>query len=296
MILVNEEYKLSAMMTAQSQRSAIKQSFAVMKKFEVKKIAAAGKQKVRFDFIVLEREIHQNDDDEEWELATLKDMKVEKNNELILREFTFRANQIRKRLSQIKISKIEKIQKLMMSKKLKSTNSIKDMQSRDRFDISRILDLSLELTVEKLLNRSDITIKDLTFNMQRSTLKYRIKRLKINVEDDAQEAENVQVSMTISAAILSSKVTIRAYEDDDLSKSLMINFWIEIQRLSKSLLNENSLMKLLNRKIYNKMKLKSRIRTDEYIRVSLINDFITTLRKYVLISVNVKEIEAVIKA
>jgi len=55
-------------------------------------------------------------------------------------------------------------------------------------------------------------------------------------------------------------------------------------------------MKLLNRKIYNKMKLKSRIRTDEYIQVSLINDFITTLREYVLISVNVEEIEAVIKA
>jgi len=224
MILVNEEYELSAMTTVQSQRSAIKQSFAVMRKLEVKKIAAEEKQKVRFDLIVLEREIHQNDDDEERELATSKNMKVEKNNELVLRESTFRANQIRKKLSQIKISKIEKIQKLMTSKRLKSTNSIKDMQSRDRFDISRILDLSLELTVEELLNRSDITIKDLTFNMQRSTLRYRIKRSKINVEDDAQEAENVQVSMTISAAILSSKVTIRAYEDDDLSKSLMINF------------------------------------------------------------------------
>ncbi len=296
MILVNEEYKLSAMTTVQSQRSAIKQSLAVIKKFKIKKIAAAEKQKVRFDFIVLEREIHQNDYDEERELATSKDMKVEKNNELVLRESTFRANQIRKRLSQIKISKIEKVQKLMMSKRLKSTNSIRGMQSRDRFDISRILDLSLELTVEELLNRSDITIKDLTFNMQRSTLRYRIKRSKINVEDDAQEAENVQVSMTISAAILSSKVTIRTYEDDDLSKSLMINFWIETQRLSKSLLNEDSLMKLLNRKIYNKIKLKSRIRTDEYIQVSLINDFITTLREYVLISINVEEIEAVIKA
>ncbi len=55
-------------------------------------------------------------------------------------------------------------------------------------------------------------------------------------------------------------------------------------------------MKLLNRKIYNKIKLKPRIRTDEYIRISLINDFVTTLREYVLISINVEEIEAVIKA
>ncbi len=60
--------------------------------------------------------------------------------------------------------------------------------------------------------------------MQRFILRYKIKRSKINVEDDAQEAENVQVSMTISAAILSSEVTTKAYEDDDLSKSLMINF------------------------------------------------------------------------
>ncbi len=60
--------------------------------------------------------------------------------------------------------------------------------------------------------------------MQRSTLRYRIKRSTINAEDDAQEVKNVSVSMTISAAVLPSKVIVRAYEDDDLSKSLMINF------------------------------------------------------------------------
>ncbi len=43
MILVNKEYELSAMMIAQSQKSAIKQSLAVMRKSEVKKIAAANK-------------------------------------------------------------------------------------------------------------------------------------------------------------------------------------------------------------------------------------------------------------
>ncbi len=106
----------------------------------------------------------------------------------------------------------------------------------------------------------------------------------------------MQVSMIIFTAILLSKVMIRVYKNNNLSKSLMINFWIETQRLSKSLLNENSLMKLLNWKIYNKMKLKLRIWTDEYIWVSLINNFITTLWKYVLILINVKEIEAVIKA
>lgn len=151
MILVNKEYELSAMMIAQSQKSAIKQSLAVMRKSEVKKIAAANKQKVRFDLIALESEIHQNDD-EKQKLKTLKDMKVKKNNEFILQEFTFKANQTRKRLSQIKISKIEKIQKLMTSKEFESTNSIKEIQSRDRFNISKILDLSLKLTVEKLLN------------------------------------------------------------------------------------------------------------------------------------------------
>ncbi len=79
-----------------------------MRKFKIKKIAVADKQKVRFNSITLEREIHQNDD-EKQKLKTSKDMKVEKNNELILQESTFRANQTRKKLSQIKISKIEKI-------------------------------------------------------------------------------------------------------------------------------------------------------------------------------------------
>lgn len=144
-----------------------------------------------------------------------------------------------------------------MLKKLKSINLIKEMQSCDKFNISRILNLSLKLTVEKLLNQFNIIIKDLTFNMQRFILKYKIKRSKINIKN--QEVKIMQVSMIIFTAILSSKVMIRAYKNNNLSKSLMINFWIETQRLSKSLLNENSLMKLLNWKIYNKMKLKLRI-------------------------------------
>jgi len=221
MILVNEEYELSAMAAAQPQRPAIKQSPAVMGKPGVKKTAAAGKQKVRFDPIALERGIHQ-DDDEEQELETSEDMKVEKNNEPVLRESTSKANQTRKGLPQTKVSKTGKVQELVTPKELKSTDSIREMQSRGRFDISRILDLSLELTVGELLDRSDITIKDLAFNMQRSIPRYRIKRSKVNAED--QEAETVQASMSISAAVLPSEVTARAYEDDGLSKPLMINF------------------------------------------------------------------------
>lgn len=110
----------------------------------------------------------------------------------------------------------------MMLKKLKSINLIKEMQSCDKFNISRILNLSLKLTVEKLLNQFNIIIKDLIFNMQRFILKYKIKRSKINIKD--QEVKIMQVSMIIFTAILSSKVMIRAYKNNNLSKSLMINF------------------------------------------------------------------------
>jgi len=293
MILVDEEYELPAMAAAQPQRPAIKQSPAVMGKPGVKKTAAAGKQKVRFDPTALERGIHQ-DDDEEQELETPEDMEVEENNEPVLRESTFKANQTRKGLPQTKVSKTGKVQELVTPKGPKSTDPIRGMQSRGRFDISRILDLPLELTVGELLDRSDITIKDLAFNMQRSTPRYRIKRSKVNAED--QEAETVQASMSISAAVLPPEVTARAYEDDGLSKPLMINSWIGTQRLPKSLLDGGSLVELLNRKVYNKMKPKPRIRTDGYIRVSLANDSVTTLREYVLIPINVEGIEAVIKA
>jgi hypothetical protein len=57
-IIVEKEYKISFMTAAQSQRSAIKQSSTVIKESEVKKITFINKQKIRFDFIVLEREIH----------------------------------------------------------------------------------------------------------------------------------------------------------------------------------------------------------------------------------------------
>ncbi len=223
-------------------------------------------------------------------------MEIEENNEPVLRESTSKANQTRKGLPQTKVSKTGKVQELVTPKGPKSTDPIRGMQSRSRFDISRILDLPLELTVGELLDRSDITIKDLAFNMQRSTPRYRIKRSKVNAEGDTQEAENVQASMTISAAVLPPEVTARAYEDDGLSKPLMINSWIGTQRLPKSLLDGGSLVELLNRKVYNKMKPKPRIWTDGYIRVSLANDSVTTLREYVLVPVNVEGIEAVIKA
>ncbi len=210
------------MTTTQSQKLTLKINITILSRSEVKKPASTDKQKVRFDQNLLENSIHQ-DDDATSEVS--EDMKLEEDNESVLQPSTVKANQDRKgkELSQTRVSKTEKLQKLVQSKESKDIDFIRDMKNRNRFDVSRIFDLSLELTVEKLLNRSDITIKNLVFNMQRFTPRYRIKRFKVNVESEVSESEDVTVSMIFSVAILPSKVTARTYENDDLSKSLMIS-------------------------------------------------------------------------
>ena len=52
------------------------------------------------------------------------------------------------------------------------------MVGHGRFDIGKIFDLPLEVTVGEFIDRSNTTIREMAFNMQRSTPKYRVIRPK----------------------------------------------------------------------------------------------------------------------
>lgn len=187
------------------------------------------------------------------------------------------------RLTLTRTTKTCKIQELVQSQGPKKSDPIRALAGKSRFNLDKILGLPLEITVGEMLDSSDTTVKELAYQMQRSTPRYRVKRSK--------PVETTRTSKVQSNAILyPPPVTAQAYDDDGLSEPLMITSWIQ------GLLDGGSLVELLNRKLIHKIRLTPRIFRDEQIKVSLANDMITTLNEYITIPVNVSGIEAVVKA
>ncbi|MCJ1346904.1 hypothetical protein MMC31_005124 [Peltigera leucophlebia] len=178
------------------------------------------------------------------------------------------------RLPQTRTTKTGRVQELVVPKIPKKADSIRAMTGSERFDIKKIFDLPLEVTVREFLDRSDSTIREMAYNMQRSTPRYRVKKSKV-IRDEEEENHAV---------------------NDGMSLPLMISSWVLNQHLSRTLLDGGSLVELLSKRFIHKMKPRPTIQRDGRIRVSLANDSVTTLDEYVVIPINVEGVEAVIKA
>lgn len=124
--------------------------------------------------------------------------------------------------------------------------------------------------------------------------RYRVKKPK-RVRDEEQENTMVG-NAVINASIRLPPITARVLEDDGMSLPLMISSRVLNQYLLKALLDGGSLVKLLSKQFVHGMKPRPAIKKDGHIRVSLANDSITILDKYVIISINVERVEVVIKA
>ena len=181
----------------------------------------------------------------------------------------------------------------MLPKVPKKPDSIRAIAEYKTFDIAKIFDLPLEVTVEEFLDCSDTTICEMAFNMQRSTHRYRVKRPKsILNKKENQAVSNVVTNFSSQPPPITAKVS----EDDWMSLPLMISSWVFNQHLSKTLLDGGSLVELFSKRFIRGMKPRSAIQKDDHIRVILANDNVTTLDEYVIIPINVEEVEAVTKA
>lgn len=85
-------------------------------------------------------------------------------------------------------------------------DSIRGMAGRTRFDVKKIFDLPIEVTLGKFLDRSDVTIKELAFNMKKTTPRYRIRKAKTR---DAPQQD--QPPTTSSNAVLHPPPIILRY-------------------------------------------------------------------------------------
>ena len=66
-------------------------------------------------------------------------------------------------------------------------------------------------------------------------------------------------------------------------------------KLSRTLIDEKSMMKLINRQKFLVMKFAFFVRTDDHFRINLITNHVETFTNYIVFSVNVEEIKTVIR-
>ncbi len=181
----------------------------------------------------------------------------------------------------------------MVQKILKKADSMRAVAEHERLDIRNIFDLPIEVTFGEFFDHSDTTICEMAFNMQRSTPWYRVQRPKsIWDEEENQAVSNAVTNFSSQPPQITAKVS----EDDGMSLPLMILLWVFNQYLSKTLLSGRSLVKLLSKRFVRGMKPRPVIQIDQHICISLTNDSVTTLDKYVIISINVERVKAVIMA
>ena len=261
--------------------------------------------KAQHDPARLEEELvqYEQGDEEEPEVMDVEEENTLENNHQSaetqpqqqrqpLRE-SIRGN-IQKAPQQTKVTKTGKVQELVIPKAPKLPDPIRGMMDRQRFHIDRILQLPLEISLGELLDRSESTVKELAYNLQKATPRYRVRKPKGQkaMEDDIQPTQAV----FSGAAMLPPAVTARAYDDDGQSCPLMITAWIKDTKLPRALVDGGSLIELVSEKCINRLKPKPLVRKDGFLRVSLATDSIDTLRHYTYIPVNVEGVEAIIKA
>lgn len=149
----------------------------------------------------------------------------------------------------------------------------------------KILELPLEITHEELLDRLDITIKELAYNMQKTTPRYQIRKAKTgNIE------QHIPPATSSNAVLHSLPITSSACDDNGLIKFFMVTLWVRDVCFQKTL-DGGSLVVLINSKLVMKMRPRPRNFIDSRIKVSLANDSITELSEYVNIPVNVQGVE-----
>ena len=187
-----------------------------------------------------------------------------------------------------------KVQELVSKQGPKQPDPIRGMVTNKRFDINQVLSLPIQLSLGELLDRSDQTIKELAYNMQRATPRYRVRKATAAPQGAARAPAN-QVTLAASA-MLPPHVTAFAYEHDGQSKPVMILSWIHNTKFSRSLLDNGLLVELISRKKLNQLTPKPRIYTNGYFKVSLATDKLDTLTDYTIIPVSVQGVEATIKA
>ena len=193
-----------------------------------------------------------------------------------------------------RVSKTGKVQELVQSKSPKVADPIRGMSTKQRFDIGQILDLPIQISVGEFLDRSDVTIKELAYNMQRATPRYRVKRpTKTQIASNTPEASGAAM---VASTINAPNITAHAFDDDGNTQPLMVTAWVGDVKFERTLIDGGSIVEIISSRMLKKMSPPPHIHHDGHLKVSLATDVVHTLTNYVLLPINVAGVQAVVKA
>jgi len=137
--------------------------------------------------------------------------------------------------------------------------------------------------------------KELTWNIQSATPRFRVKRVKVSEmggEDSARVGDQAQLAMIrhdnkvlSSLVMMAPQVTAAALDDDGRAAPMFISSWIGDVQLPKTLVDGGSLVELIAEKVVP--RIKATVYSDEGREISLADNTTTVLRQYIHIPVNV---------
>ena len=154
--------------------------------------------------------------------------------------------------------------------------------------------MPVEILLGELLDRSDVTVKEMAYMMQRAIPQYHVRRApKAKVVEEEPSA----ASLVLAASVQKHppEVTAHAQDDDGQSQPVIITSWIEAIKLVNTLLDRGSVVELVNHRKLQTIKPPPRIHADGHLRVCLATDVISTLTNYVHLPVNVEGVQALVK-
>ena len=116
-----------------------------------------------------------------------------------------------------RVTKTGKVQELVQAKAPKLPDPIRAMAGRPRFSIDSIFNIPIEIPLGELLDRSDMTVKEMAFGMQRATPRYRVKKAPKQTVSNQEEPSGASLVVTASVQKEPPVVIAHAHEDDGQS-------------------------------------------------------------------------------
>lgn len=168
----------------------------------------------------------------------------------------------------------------------KETIPIKMAEDKDRFQVGAFLDTPVTLPMWPLLDRSPQLRVQLARAMASSRPTKREKK--------STRSNPVGAAATASKSWTPPVIETIAHEDEEVI-CLYIDAWIRKQKVSKTLVDSGTVVELISRKVVHDLDLQV-YRMDEKWTLQLADDGHATVQEYVWVTVNVSEIQALVKA
>jgi hypothetical protein len=146
-----------------------------------------------------------------------------------------------------------------------------------------MMNLTISLFMRQLLNESQQLRKKFAWNLQFSTSRYKMRKVFFNLKDIMNEA----IMKTFA-------ITTKAFKDDENIALMFITTWIRNIRVTWLLVNNESMIEIINKKLMNKMSI-IKIKRDENLSITLFTNHRIILKEYVWITINCEDIEVYVK-